>query len=99
MPGRDLPSVSLWEFDKVAHFGVYFILTGLMLWGWHKQSSFAWFKQNAFLKILLITFVYGFAVEVLQEMFTADRHFDVYDAVANSTGAVVGVWVLKRWWL
>jgi VanZ family protein len=97
MPGRDLPSVTLWEFDKVAHFGVYFILSGLMLWGWQKQNSISWFKRNAFLKILLITFSYGFAVEVLQELLTADRHFDIYDAVANSTGAVVGIVVLKRW--
>lgn len=88
LPGRDLPSVTIWEFDKVIHFTFYVILAGLMFWGWRKQDSFSALHTNTFLKILVITFTYGFAVEILQEVLTTDRHFDWLDALANSTGAI-----------
>lgn len=90
MPGRDLPSVHLFEADKIGHFSVYVILAALLFYGWKKQSQFPSLHQNVLLKILILTSVYGFAVEVMQELFTADRHFDLFDALANSTGAIVG---------
>src|SRR5437016_4193536 len=90
MPGKDLPSISIFEADKIGHFCVYLLLSILMFYGWRKQSSFPYLHRNAFLKILIITSVYGFAVEVMQELFTADRHFELLDAAANSIGAVAG---------
>ncbi|MBP6731112.1 MAG: VanZ family protein [Chitinophagales bacterium] len=90
MPGRDLPSVSLFQFDKLGHFGIYLILSVAMFYGWVKQSTYSALHQNTFLKIVLITSVYGFAVEVMQGTLTADRQFDIFDAIANSSGAVVG---------
>lgn len=90
MPGRDLPSVSIWEFDKLVHFAFYVILSALMFWGWKKQTRFSILHLQTSLKILAITFTYGFAVEILQELVTADRHFELLDAVANSTGGVAG---------
>ena len=61
-----------------------------MFYGWRKQTVFSSLHQNMLIKILFITFVYGFAVEILQELLTLDRHFDILDALANSTGAVAG---------
>ncbi len=61
-----------------------------MFYGWRKQVSVSALHQNTFLKILIITSVYGFAVEIMQELFTADRHFDIFDALANCSGAVAG---------
>lgn len=90
MPGRDLPSVSLFEFDKLGHFGIYFILSMLMFYGWQKQTNFSNLHVNAFIKIVLITSVYGFAVEVMQGTLTTDRQFDLFDALANSSGAIAG---------
>lgn len=90
MPGKDLPSVSIWEFDKIGHFCVYALLAALMTWGWNKQQQYVWLHKNVLLKIMLIAASYGFAVEILQEMFTADRHFDILDATANAIGALAG---------
>ena len=90
IPGRDLPSVTIFEFDKIVHFTFYVILAWLMFYGWRKQISFLSLRQNALIKILIITSVYGFAVEVMKELLTADRHFDIFDALANSSGAVAG---------
>lgn len=93
MPGKDLPSVTIWEADKIGHFGVYIVLSFLMFYGWIKQSTASWFRTNTFFKILLITSCYGFAVEVMQELLTVDRHFDLLDALANAAGAVAGCFI------
>ncbi len=90
MPGRDLPSVSLFEYDKLGHFGIYFILSVAMFYGWQKQTRFSSLHVNMFLKIVLITAAYGFAVEVMQGTLTTDRQFDLFDALANSLGAIAG---------
>ena len=90
MPGRDLPSVSLFQFDKLGHFGIYLILSVSMFYGWVKQNTYSALHQKTFLKIVLLTSVYGFAVEVMQGTLTTDRQFDIFDALANSSGAVVG---------
>ena len=90
MPGKDLPSVSIFEFDKIAHFGVYLILALLMYYGWKKQNYFQSLHNNTLIKILVLTSSYGFAVEIMQELFTTDRHFELLDALANSIGAVAG---------
>lgn len=95
MPGKDLPSVSILEFDKIIHFLIYVILAFLMYYGWKKQYSFETLHRNTIFKILVITFLYGFAVEVIQELFTADRHFDIYDAAANAGGAVAGCGLVR----
>ncbi len=96
MPGRDLPSVSIWEFDKIVHFGVYFLLAVLLYWGWEKQQIVRFLHQQVALKIVLICVAYGFAVEVLQEWLTTDRHFDLFDALANGLGGLVGGWLSER---
>ena len=90
MPGKDLPNISILNFDKLAHFSVYFLLSLLMYYGWKKQNSFLALHRQTFIKILLLTSTYGFAVEIMQELFTVDRHFDIFDALANSIGAVAG---------
>jgi VanZ family protein len=90
IPGKDIPGVSIFEFDKIVHFTLYLVLAITMYYGWKKQDSFSWFHQNTILKILLISSIYGFSVEVAQELFTVDRHFDLFDALANATGAVAG---------
>jgi len=96
MPGRDLPSVSLWEFDKAVHFGVYFLLAVMLYWGWKKQTLFPSLHRSTALKIMSFCLLYGFAVEVLQEWLTTDRHFDVYDALANGLGGLAGGWLSRR---
>lgn len=99
MPGRDLPSVTLWQADKIVHFFVYVVLAVLLYIGWKKQKEFACLHRQMGYKVLVLTFGYGFAVEILQELLTADRHFDWYDALANALGGVGGVlvvWIVER---
>ena len=90
MPGKDLPSVSIFEFDKFVHFACYFILATLLYYGWSKQTLVKYLRSHLLFKLLVLTCSYGFIIEIMQETLTADRHFDIYDALANSAGAVAG---------
>lgn len=90
MPSKDLPKVEIINIDKVVHMGVYAVLSLLTYYGWTRQSAINSLQQHTFIKILLLLSAYGFAVEILQETCTADRHFDLYDALANAIGAVLG---------
>ena len=90
MPGKDLPSVSVFQVDKIIHFACYFLLACLLYFGWSKQTYVACLHSNLLLKLLLLTCSYGFIIEVMQETLTKDRHFDSWDALANCAGAVAG---------
>lgn len=90
LPGRDLPDVAINISDKAIHFTIYFLLSIFTYYGWIKQNSFYALHRNTILKIVLLTSTYGFLVEILQHVLTTDRHFDLYDALANSTGAIAG---------
>ena len=90
MPGRDLPDVSIRISDKAIHFIIYLFLSVFTYYGWMKQNAYTSLHRHTISKIVVITSAYGFIVEIMQHLFTADRHFDLMDALANSTGAVAG---------
>jgi len=67
LPGKDIPSYTIFEYDKIVHCIIYLLLAIMMYYGWKKQNSFPALHQNAPMKILFITSIYGFLVEILQE--------------------------------
>jgi VanZ family protein len=85
MPGKDLPSVDIVNFDKSAHLGVYALLCFLYLW-WMKPDSRAvqW-------RIVVLLTVFGSLIEVLQGTFYTDRFADWRDALANSLGCLMAL--------
>ena len=95
MPSRHLPHIGIPNFDKIVHFTFYFTFAVLTNWGWAKQQSFGALHKSAVLKIFVIACAYGLTIEVLQETFTTDRHFEWLDEAANSCGAAIGslLWV------
>jgi VanZ family protein len=88
--GSGFPRITIPNFDKAVHFTFYFILTLLMFYGWMKQQSFPALHRQTFVRILLIAVAYGVSIEIMQELFTTTRHFELLDIAANSTGAVIG---------
>ena len=90
----DLPKIRVANFDKVVHFTFYLVATIL-------GCFFARERTEGRLKISTTTFifatvsiVYGIVIEVLQHRFTGTRNGNVYDALANSAGALVGVGIV-----
>jgi VanZ family protein len=90
MPASHLPKVKIPNFDKIVHFSFYFTLSTLMVYGWSRQQSIPWLRKHSIIKIIIIASAYGLSIEIMQELFTNDRHFEWLDEAANATGAVVG---------
>jgi VanZ family protein len=90
MPGRHVPKVRIPHFDKVVHTSIYFIFAVITYYGWVHQTAVSSLRKNTAFKIILLLATYGLMVEILQETLTADRHFELLDELANTSGAVMG---------
>jgi len=90
IPGADLPSLSIWEPDKVMHALVYGVLTILLFFT--LQNFYPLRAKNNFLAVGLCI-LYGFIIELIQ-LFLPTRSFDMLDALANSTGCVLAMAVI-----
>lgn len=76
--------------DKLAHFGVYALLSLLWLLVAIKRRGM---NITTFLWVFFVLFAYGMVIEVIQGNFIDSRSFDVWDIVANSVGIVLGMTV------
>ncbi|MBO6630558.1 MAG: VanZ family protein [Psychroserpens sp.] len=87
---KDVPSTGLSNEDKVFHTIAYFIFAVLVynfLWSKH-------IKRAILLSVIIVT-TYGIIIEVLQFVLTTHRSFDLYDALANFSGALLASILLK----
>ncbi|MFN7045552.1 MAG: VanZ family protein [Flavobacterium sp.] len=83
---KSVPKVNIPGNDKVVHFLFYFIL--VILWSFAKKKNYFDLKYN--LIIVIFAVMYGIIIEVLQSVMTNNREADIYDAIANLLGALVG---------
>ena len=87
LEGIHLPSFSY--ADKIVHFFLYFFLTVFWLLAypqlWHKK-----------LRFIIIVILWGIAIEFLQEYFIPTRSGDIFDALANTLGGIVGMSLFHR---
>jgi len=72
--------------DKVVHFIFYAVFVVLL----SLAKSKSCFKKKHDLLIILFVIIYGIVIEILQGVLTKNREADIYDAIANSLGAIVG---------
>ena len=91
-PGKSVPGTSLFSMDKAVHVAMFAILSLLLVIGLRKQRSFLLWKTNAKRISLTISIVVGAVLELLQNL-SADRTPDIYDIMANTVGAVIGLLV------
>lgn len=99
IPGKDIPHISFLEllsFDKFVHAGIFFVLVLLTVRGFLLQSNFPQLKKLAKFIALLICIVYGGSLEIMQGTLFVDRSADVFDFIANTFGAAMGV-LLYDW--
>jgi len=92
IPGGALPYGSLWEFDKLIHFGLFLVLTVL----WLEAMAFGRISRSIMILALIVAF--SFLSEVYQQLLPFERTADIFDAVADSIGAGVGfvIWGIKN---
>jgi VanZ family protein len=77
--------------DKVVHIMMYFILQVAMM---RKRQSGMEDKNKVIIFILVSG--YGVFIELFQGYFLADRFFEIYDIIANITGALMGILLFNR---
>ncbi len=85
IPGEDLPSLSIWEPDKVMHAFVYGVLTALI---YITRPQNAVFIKKLIFQAILLCILYGFFIELIQ-LVLPTRKFDILDALANTVGCFI----------
>lgn len=83
MPANQLPSqpfLRIPHFDKMVHFGMFFVLC-ILLFRPIKHHT-----PNFYFWTPVVALLFAVALEFLQQKITASRHSDVYDLFANAAG-------------
>mgnify|MGYP000684041363 CR=1 FL=1 len=93
LPSQELPKTEFNHIDKLVHITMYFILSIISV------KAFINLKI-APLKIIAIpivlSFFYSVGIEILQEMMTNSRKFDIFDILANGIGCVLAFWLVSK---
>ena len=71
--------------DKIAHLGVYLILTIFIIWTLAELNSKAKLKKG-----IIAASTYGLVMEILQLLFYTGRNFEFLDIIANIIGSFLG---------
>lgn len=78
--------------DKLVHFSFYFGF--VFLW-----YGYFYFKNriviNTKVMLVIAAIVMGSVIELGQGFLTVNRQADVFDAIANATGAILGIGIAK----
>ena len=83
--GIDIPNL-----DKVVHAFLHFIFT--LLWFFYFKKKIDKLNNSELLIIsLVLSFFFGIAIELMQRFFTVTRNADIYDVLANLSGATLAV--------
>jgi VanZ family protein len=90
MPGQEMPEMrDLFSFDKLAHLGVFSILSFFMIIGFSKQYTFPGLKSNPIRYALIISTLYASILELGQSLIP-DRYANYYDMTFNLLGVFIG---------
>lgn len=78
-------------FDKLAHTGFFFVLTVFLFYGKIREQASYSYRTITILKILVVTFILGALIEILQlEVFTY-RSAEWWDLFADMVGVGMGI--------
>ena len=90
-----LSLIKIPHFDKFVHFTFYFtmVILGILAVREYFETPVKFKKVMVY--VLLFAVAYGIIIEVLQYTLTSNRQGDILDALANTIGALLGMWVAK----
>lgn len=90
MPGKEMPDFGdVFSFDKLAHLGVFCILSFLMIIGFTKQRTYQRLSKNPIKYGLIISGIYASILELGQAI-VPDRYANYYDLAFNLMGVLIG---------
>lgn len=84
-PASDLPSVNIDDFDKIAHFVLFFVFGFLWMFALplHPEKK-TWL-------VLIVGIVFAVGTELYQGLLPTDRTPDLWDVVADVFGLCMGI--------
>lgn len=88
-PGKSVPDLTIFDYDKLGHAGIFLIQSYLLISGLYLRRGKGHTKKYVFIGSITAV-IYGFLIELAQD-FIPDRGMELYDAVANIIGALCGV--------
>ncbi len=86
---NNVPDLKVDHVDKIAHFAAYAILCFLWFLAFRLQLKKEY--KKAIFNAALVSILFGILIEILQGTLTNYRSLDVYDALANTIGALLTV--------
>jgi VanZ family protein len=90
---NEIKQIEIPNFDKIIHFVFHFVFT--TLWFLYFKKKFNSSNNINLLAItLIISFVFGIAIELMQQYFTTTRTADVFDILANLFGAFLAAFLI-----
>ncbi len=94
LPSRSLGSLSISHIDKLGHFLFYLILVWLALMAWNNEIPKKWNFRKA-VTVVLLCILYGGMLELGQRYVFENRHFEIWDIIANIIGSFGGFIIFK----
>lgn len=79
-PGKKMPEGPIIGFDKLVHVAMFITFAVFWLHIYPKRT----------LMIITIGFLYGFGLEICQQLMPFDRTFDWWDVLADTVGLLMG---------
>lgn len=89
LPSESFPESEVLSYDKLAHIGVFTILSFLIARSFDRQKHSYMLKTKNIQWALTISIVYSSSLELMQQ-FIPGRTTDMYDFAANTIGAIAG---------
>jgi hypothetical protein len=96
LPGYRFPSTEVFSSDKFIHFGLFFVLSLLLMQAFVKQPALPMLKFKAGYYTLLTGILYSGLTEMLQGLIFIQRSADLMDYLANASGVLVG-WLFFKY--
>lgn len=85
--------MGFWSFfpvDKIVHLSLHFVFAILLIKGFSRQYNYSEDSITIYFYSVIISFLYGALIELLQATVFINREADVLDLMANFTGAMLG---------
>lgn len=90
-PGNHVPKIPVWQFDKLVHTVIYFVLSVALIYAFQKQYNQVSKRIIISISIILFGNFYGGFMEIMQHYIFINRSGNWYDFFANGVGSVLGV--------
>jgi VanZ family protein len=89
LPAKHLPKMDTFNFDKVAHLAVYFILS-ILIFNNYKLGLFG--KNNRYV-VLLFAIILA-SLDEAHQVISPNRVVSIYDLAANLSGLILGYFIV-----